>query len=185
MVGAAASWLAVGAATAIDMRQATETAASVVQRAMASSSQDDAENSSGRKVSYTFASRRHDESEPGMPIDGQWCHRRKGRRDRKVIRADRQPIMSVPGQSATWRRRLATSDLAPISDIGRGRQHVRKVPKPAIRLSRRVCSVHCALRKIHHDGMHLRLGSQQVNWPRGAGDQYKPGPYPMLRGPAS
>jgi hypothetical protein len=36
--------------------------------------------------------------------------------------------MSLMGQSATWRHRLATSDLAQISDIGRGPLNVRLVP---------------------------------------------------------
>src|SRR6202030_1848492 len=37
--------------------------------------------------------------------------------------------MTASGQSATWRHRFATSGLTPISDIGGGRQHVRKVPE--------------------------------------------------------
>jgi hypothetical protein len=36
--------------------------------------------------------------------------------------------MSEKSQSATWRHGLATSGLAAIPDIGRGRQHVREVP---------------------------------------------------------
>jgi hypothetical protein len=41
-------------------------------------------------------------------------------------------LMADLGQNATWRHGLATSEFRGISDIGRGRQHVRKVPQPDI-----------------------------------------------------
>ena len=65
-------------------------------------------------------------------------------RDRQRSAPKATSAMSHKGQSATWRHRLATSGLAPISDIGRGRQHVRKVPEPDVQPASRV-----TVRRLH------------------------------------